>query len=247
MPSPNKKLFIIQCNPFSLARCVTSKKFRCQHNKENLRLVSAHILWGARPDSESWVRTFKCGELLSLNSWKTFWATKIFSFFISIYSFSGGNTFYHLRWYKTEKNELKGNEVIRKKCGTIFGDIYKLLEANKNCYQLEQSSQRGSVSVSSSRDAGGSRWIPSCGMKTDDLKWSRDNETSTRRIIKHIMSARWNNVFKDLCLFIFSCADRSCRKEKGSGFIHDQQSEGISLAVTFMGWWVVITNAQNKV
>ena len=52
MPSP-EKLFIIQCNPFSLAGCVTSKKFRCQHNKENLRLVSAHILWGARPDSES--------------------------------------------------------------------------------------------------------------------------------------------------------------------------------------------------
>ena len=142
MPSP-EKLFIIQCNPFSLAGCVTSKKFRCQHNKENLRLVSAHILWGARPDSESIVRTFKCRELLSLNSWKTFWATEIYFRFLSIYSFSGGNTFYHLGWYKTEKNELKGNEVIRKKCGTIFGDIYKLLEANKNCYQLEQQRRVG--------------------------------------------------------------------------------------------------------
>ena len=43
----HKELFIIircKCNPFSLAGWGTSKKFRCQHNKENLQLVSAHIL-----------------------------------------------------------------------------------------------------------------------------------------------------------------------------------------------------------
>ena len=109
MPSP-KKLFIIQCNPFSLAGCVTSKKFRCQHNKENLRLVSAHILWGARPDSESWVRTFKCRELLSLNSWKTFWATDLYFRFLYQFILSQAGTRF-TTWDDIKQKKMNWKEM----------------------------------------------------------------------------------------------------------------------------------------
>ena len=130
--STKPKLLIIQCNPFSLARCVTSKKFRCQHNKENLRLVSAHILWGARLGAEwdsHWRENIQMFWDFQSQFLENILSHRYQIFSLSIYSFSGADTFYHLRWYKTEKTELKGNEVIRKKCGTIFGDIYKLLEA----------------------------------------------------------------------------------------------------------------------
>ena len=101
------------------------------------------------------------------------------------------NTFYHFRWYKTEKTELKGNEVIRKKCGTIFGDIYKLLEANKNCYQLEQQRRVGWVG-----------WDRVNSFMWTENRWfkaSQDNET---KIIKPIMSAEWKESFQKMFVYL---------------------------------------------